>query len=101
MSFKEDWKKAKTDFTTATQMILGIATRFTLSFAQVQQKFLVYRAILLVMLLVGVEALSFHPTLYDRLRRFPALRYANAALILLGIALFGTFSGANFIYFQF
>ena len=89
------------NFTTATQMILGIATRFTLSFAQVQQKFLVYRAILLVMLLVGVEALSFHPTLYDRLRRFPALRYANAALILLGIALFGTFSGANFIYFQF
>jgi hypothetical protein len=82
-------------------MITGIATRFTPSFAQVQQKFLVYRAILLVMVLVTVEALSFHPTLFSRLRAVPALRFANAALILLGIALFGTFSGASFIYFQF
>jgi D-alanyl-lipoteichoic acid acyltransferase DltB (MBOAT superfamily) len=88
-------------FTTAVQVIVGIATRTQPTLAEVQQKFLVFKGLGLIGILLLVEALSFHPTLFDRLRRYSAVRYANAALILLGIALFGTFSGAAFIYFQF
>jgi D-alanyl-lipoteichoic acid acyltransferase DltB (MBOAT superfamily) len=88
-------------FTAATEMIVGIATRTQFSLAEVQQKFSAIKALGLIALLLLVEALSFHPTLFDRLRRYPTIRYASAALTLLGIALFGTFSGAAFIYFQF
>ena len=88
-------------FGTAAEVIRGIATRTELSFAQVTNKFLVTKAIVLIAILVAVEALSFRTSAVARLRARPALRFAAAALIVWGIALLGTFSGANFIYFQF
>jgi len=89
------------NFSIARDVIIGIATRTQPSFAQVQQKFLVFKAIGLCLLLLVVEALSFRNRLVERFQVAPVLRYANAAAIAWGIALLGTFSGANFIYFQF
>jgi D-alanyl-lipoteichoic acid acyltransferase DltB (MBOAT superfamily) len=88
-------------FSAAADMIIGIATRAPFAFGAVQHRFLIARALLVVGIVVGVEALSFRPGLFQRLGRQPALRFATAALMLWCIALFGTFSGANFIYFQF
>jgi D-alanyl-lipoteichoic acid acyltransferase DltB (MBOAT superfamily) len=88
-------------FTVAAEVISGIATRTELSLAQVTNKFLVTKAIALIAILVAVEALSFQTGFVARLRAHPALRFAAAALIVWGIAVLGTFSGANFIYFQF
>jgi len=50
---------------------------------------------------LAVEAASFQPTWLIRLRAQPAGRLVTAALVVWGIAVLGTFSGANFIYFQF
>jgi alginate O-acetyltransferase complex protein AlgI len=88
-------------FHQAAEVILGIATRTQLSFAQVTNKFLVTKAFALIGVLFVVEALSFQPAWVDRLRAQPAARLAAGALVVWGIALFATFSGANFIYFQF
>ena len=88
------------NFGAAAAMIRGIASAGSLSFAPVQNKFLAVKALALVALLVGVEAASLRG-LAAPLRARPALRLASAALVLWGIALLGTFSGANFIYFQF
>jgi D-alanyl-lipoteichoic acid acyltransferase DltB (MBOAT superfamily) len=88
-------------FADARDMIIGILTRTPLSLAGVQHRFLIARALLLIGAVVGVDALSFRRHLVERLVAQPALRFAGAALMLWGIALLGTFSGANFIYFQF
>jgi alginate O-acetyltransferase complex protein AlgI len=88
-------------FADAAEVIRGIATRSELSFAQVPNKFAVIKIVGLVALLVTVEALSFRTSFVARLRARPALRFAAASLLLWGIAILGTFSGANFIYFQF
>ena len=87
-------------FGAAAAVIRGIAGAGSLSFAPVQNKFLAVKALGLVALLVGVEAASLRG-LAAPLRARPGLRLASAALVLWGIALLGTFSGANFIYFQF
>ena len=90
------------NFGAAADMIVGIVTRAPLSLAGVQHRFLIARAMLIVGVVVGVEALSFHRIrVLERLTAQPAARFAWAALLLWCIALFGTFSGANFIYFQF
>ena len=88
-------------FAAASEVIRGIATRTDLSFAQVTNKFLVAKAVLLVVLLFAVEAASFQTTWVTRFRAQPAARFATAALVVWGIALLATFSGANFIYSQF
>jgi len=81
-------------------VIHGIAGAGSLSFAPVQNKFLAVKALALVALLVGVEAASLRG-FAEPLRARPGWRLASAALVVWGIALLGTFSGANFIYFQF
>ncbi len=88
-------------FADAAEVIRGIATRSELSFAQVPNKFAVIKIVGLVALLVTVEAMSFRTSFVAHLRARPALRFAAASLLLWGIAILGTFSGANFIYFQF
>jgi alginate O-acetyltransferase complex protein AlgI len=87
-------------FGTAAAVIHGIAGAGSLSFAPVQNKFLAVKALALVALLVGVEAASLRG-FAEPLRARPGWRLASAALVVWGIALLGTFSGANFIYFQF
>ncbi|HTO52943.1 MAG TPA: MBOAT family O-acyltransferase [Myxococcota bacterium] len=88
-------------FHTAAEVILGIATRTQLSFGQVTNKFLVAKAFALIAILFAVETLSFQTAWVGRLRSQPAARLAAGALVVWGIALLATFSGANFIYFQF
>jgi len=88
-------------FGIAWQVIEGIATRTQLSFAQVPDKFLVAKALLLCGVLFAVELASFQTAWVARLRARPVARLASAALVVWGIAVLATFSGANFIYFQF
>ena len=88
-------------FGDAADMIAGIFTRSPFAFGSVQHRFLVLRALFVVSVVLGVEALTFRPVWFERLAAVPTLRFACAALLVWGIALFGTFSGANFIYFQF
>jgi len=88
-------------FGAATQMIVGIATRTLPSFAQVQHRFLLGKAFAVIVVVLLVEVASFHKRIVETVRAQPVLRFAGATLLLWGIALFGTFSGANFIYFQF
>ncbi|TMA31888.1 MAG: MBOAT family protein, partial [Deltaproteobacteria bacterium] len=88
-------------FGTAWAVIAGIATRTTLSLAQVQSKFLIAKGAVLCVVLMAAESLSFRPAFGERFGASPALRYATAAGIVWSLALFGAFSGSNFIYFQF
>jgi D-alanyl-lipoteichoic acid acyltransferase DltB (MBOAT superfamily) len=89
-----------TSFSLAWSMIVGIATRTQLSFAQVPNRFLVAKDLVLIAALIAAEALSFRPV-FERLRNSSVARYAVAATLVWGIMLFGTFSGTAFIYFQF
>jgi D-alanyl-lipoteichoic acid acyltransferase DltB (MBOAT superfamily) len=88
-------------FGEAAEVIRGIATRMDFSFAEVPDKFYVMRCFAVVGILVTVEILSFRTRLVAGVRTRPQLRFASAAAIAWGIALLGTFEGANFIYFQF
>jgi alginate O-acetyltransferase complex protein AlgI len=88
-------------FAAARDVIAGIATRHPFALGAVQHRFQVVRALLIVGVVAGVEALSFLRRPYQRLAARPAVRFAAAALVLWCLALFGTFSGASFIYFQF
>jgi alginate O-acetyltransferase complex protein AlgI len=88
-------------FGDALDVIEGIALRNSFSLAAVENQLVAVKGAFLIALLVGVEAASFSPAVVARWRSLPALRYGAVAAALWGIALFGTFSGANFIYFQF
>jgi D-alanyl-lipoteichoic acid acyltransferase DltB (MBOAT superfamily) len=88
-------------FGVAADVITGITTRFEPSLAQVTNKFLVFKALALIALLMTAERISFRPDWVTALRSRATLRFAGAAALAWGIALFGTFTGANFIYFQF
>ena len=88
-------------FTAALDVIEGIVTRNSWSFAAVENQLVALKGAGLIAVLVAVESASFSPGLVLRWQRAPALRFAAVAAALWGVALFGTFSGANFIYFQF
>lgn len=90
-----------TSFSIARDIVVGIATRTELSFAQVTNRFLVTKNLFLIVVLFSAEALSLRPTSFGRLRNRPLVRYVALATLLWGIAVFGTFSGNAFIYFQF
>jgi len=88
-------------FTVAWEVIRGITTRFTFSFEQVQTKFLVLKGFALIAVLFSSEWFGSRVWMEQRLAAHSAFRYALAAAVLWALALFGTFSGNNFIYFQF
>ena len=88
-------------FHDAAEVIRGIATRTHFSFAEVTDKFQVMKALLLCAVLFAVESLSFQTRWVTALRARPMARLATAAMVVWGIAILATFSGANFIYFQF
>jgi D-alanyl-lipoteichoic acid acyltransferase DltB (MBOAT superfamily) len=88
-------------FGDAADIIHGIAARNSWSLGQVQNQIVAAKGALLIAVLVAVESASFRPALVARFRSAPVLRYGAAAAVLWAIALFGTYSGANFIYFQF
>jgi D-alanyl-lipoteichoic acid acyltransferase DltB (MBOAT superfamily) len=88
-------------FDIAKEVIQGITTRFSFTFAQVQQKFLVLKGFGLIALLFVGEWVSFRQTIFKPFSESSFLRFAMAAAFLFCLTLFGTFSSNNFIYFQF
>lgn len=70
-------------------------------FAGVQNKFQVAMGIALIGLLVIAEAMAEQPALRHGFRRARALRVGMAVSLLCLLALFGNFTGSQFIYFQF
>lgn len=91
-------------FAVAWQVLHGIVAGGAFSVAAVEQKFLIVRAVILCAGLMGIEAIrEFNPGVF--VRRFhaenPWLRMSFVAGCLWLLALGGSFTGANFIYFQF
>lgn len=70
-------------------------------FAGIQNKFQVVMGVGLIGLLVTAEACAEQSPVRTWVRRARAVRVAMAASLLLMLALFGNFSGSQFIYFQF
>jgi alginate O-acetyltransferase complex protein AlgI len=88
-------------FEQALTVIKSIASFDSLSFSTVQNRFLVIKAMLLIMLLLVIDGLSHIPTLPQRVTRSPLLYSASFVVLLWLIAFFGTFGGEQLIYFQF
>ncbi|MDD1776874.1 MAG: MBOAT family protein [Candidatus Helarchaeota archaeon] len=88
-------------FEGAVSVIRGIISFDNMNFEEVPNRFLVVKGLILIGLLFGIEALSFRISFYDLLRRRPILRLVAGAAILWSLALFGSFTGNTFIYFQF
>ncbi len=72
-----------------------------LAFGAVPNSFTVIKGLVLIAFLLTVEWVSLRVSVGDALRRYPILRLASGLVLLYGIALFGTFEGNTFIYFQF
>ncbi|HRK95734.1 MAG TPA: MBOAT family O-acyltransferase [Rhodospirillales bacterium] len=70
-------------------------------FAAVQNKFQVVMGMGLIGLLVAAEATAEQPALRNGFRRARAARVTMAISLLCLLALFGNFTGSQFIYFQF
>jgi alginate O-acetyltransferase complex protein AlgI len=88
-------------FEQALTVISGIASFDSLSFSTVQNRFLVIKGMLLIILLLAIDGLSQIPALPERVMRSPLLYSASFVVLLWLIAFFGTFGGGQFIYFQF
>ncbi len=70
-------------------------------FTGVQNKFQVALGIALIALLVAAEAFAELPAIRHRFRRARALRVVMAISLICLLGLFGSFTGSQFIYFQF
>jgi alginate O-acetyltransferase complex protein AlgI len=64
-------------------------------------KFDAMKGFSLIIFVVIIESLGMIPGINDMLRRNPILNYFMSIIALWLIALFGTFTGNSFIYFQF
>ena len=87
-------------FGQAWTILRRIANVHDMSFAAVDGKLLVLKAILLIAVLLLFEALRFLP-IANQENASPAMRLAFTAACVWALLLFGTFSGNSFIYFQF
>ncbi len=85
----------------ALEIIRRIAVEGSWSFDGVRHKFLIVKGGLLIAGFVAAEGLSFVAPAWPRPSQRPVVRLVFAAACLWCIALLGTFSGNNFIYFQF
>ncbi len=88
-------------FGTATRVLSGIFSGEGLSWGAVINKFQALKGFLLIGILLGVEASNFRWRWNARQVQQPAFRLAAFVVLLWLIALFGTFGGSAFIYFQF
>ncbi len=89
------------DFGTAMAVLQNMAQLEGFNVAQVMNKFIVAKGVLLIAMLLAVEISHFRLD-YTRLIRFqPAFRVVAFAAVLWLIAAFGTFNSNAFIYFQF
>jgi D-alanyl-lipoteichoic acid acyltransferase DltB (MBOAT superfamily) len=88
-------------FGSAHAILSGIASGAGFSFAAVINKFQVLKGALLIGLLLGVEWSNIRFRWNERQLQQPLLRLVMFALVLWGIAFWGTFGANAFIYFQF
>ena len=86
------------DFATANAIISGIAAFEGTSLVNM---FWIVQGFLLIGALLVVEIADVKADLPQLAERSPVFQIASYALILWGIALFGTFGQSQFIYFQF
>ncbi len=88
-------------FDDAIVVLRRIAAMDNMSFAAVEQKFQVLKALGLIAGLVAIEALSFKVDYWAVARRWPITVGAFLIACLLAISVLGNFTGNAFIYFQF
>ncbi|HYC83812.1 MAG TPA: MBOAT family O-acyltransferase [Chryseosolibacter sp.] len=89
------------DVATAHTVIKGILSFNNLSFADLPNKFVIIKGVLLIALLILFELLSLRIDFGSITLRSPAFRTVGFAVILWMIALLGSFIDSQFIYFQF
>jgi len=89
------------DFDTAFTLLHRLLTVDGWSLSAVPAKFQVIKGLALIAAVVTLEALSFRVKVSDLVVRRPAVAVATATAVIWAIALFGTFRGDAFIYFQF
>ena len=89
------------DFTTAMEVINGIASFENFNFHNVTNKFGVVSGFMLIFMLLAVEISNFKINYANLLQTSPAFRVVSYAAVMWVIAFFGTFGANAFIYFQF
>lgn len=89
------------DFSTAAVVLQNMASFEGFTVAQIMNKFLVAKGVLLIGILLFVEISDFRFYYGHQVVRRPAFRLASFAILLWLIAFFGTFNSNSFIYFQF
>ncbi len=89
------------DFSTATQVISGIASFENFNFESIINKFWVAKGVALISMLLLVEIADIRVNFSRLLIRNPLFRVVSFATLLWLIAFMGTFGANAFIYFQF
>ncbi|RME11585.1 MAG: hypothetical protein D6816_01925 [Bacteroidetes bacterium] len=89
------------DFATAAAVLQNMASFEGFTVAQIMNKFLVAKGVLLIGFLLLVEISDFRFNYSQLVVRQPVFRLASFAVLLWLIAFFGTFNSNAFIYFQF
>jgi alginate O-acetyltransferase complex protein AlgI len=85
-------------FSNAWEVLTGIASMRG-SLADIDNRWRIVKCMVMIAVLLGFEAASFIPR--ERREFAPAMRLAFVAACVWVVLIFGTFSGNNFIYFQF
>jgi D-alanyl-lipoteichoic acid acyltransferase DltB (MBOAT superfamily) len=88
-------------FGTANAVLSGIFSFQNFNFDSIVNKFQAMKGILLIGILLSIEVSNFYFRWNERQLDVPAWRVTGFAVLLWLIALFGTFGGSAFIYFQF
>jgi D-alanyl-lipoteichoic acid acyltransferase DltB (MBOAT superfamily) len=86
-------------FSNAWQILRGIAAMHG-SLLDIDNRGRILKCVCMIAVLAGFEAAAFLPKREDRVFS-PAMRLAFVAACVWVVLIFGTFSGNNFIYFQF
>jgi D-alanyl-lipoteichoic acid acyltransferase DltB (MBOAT superfamily) len=89
------------NFTVATLYVKGILSFDDLSVNSLIHKFWIVKGVVLIATLYALEWLNGRMNFTQYLDRFPILRVIFYASTIWAVALFGTFSENQFIYFQF
>ncbi len=89
------------DFGKAMLIFERLGSFDNFNFSSIPNKFLIAKGFLLIGILLFIEVSNFKFRYNSIALRKPALGAAMFAIVLLLVALFGTFGGGAFIYFQF
>jgi hypothetical protein len=88
-------------FGTANAVLSGIFSFQNFNFDSIVNKFQAMKGMLLIGILLLIEVSNIYFRWNERQLDVPAWRVTGFAVLLWLIALFGTFGGSAFIYFQF